>query len=133
MEFTELLDLAYRTTNRREFSPEASGGGVGCALEAESGRVYTGINIDTACSMGFCAEHSAVAAMVTAGENVVRRIVSVNYKGQILPPCGRCREFLSQVSVRNMDAEVMVASDKVVMLRDLIPYHWRDFGADEAA
>lgn len=130
MDFTELKELAYLTTNRREFSPEASGGGVGCALEAESGRVFTGINIDTACSMGFCAEHSAVAAMVTAGESVVKRIVAVNYKGQVLPPCGRCREFLSQISVRNMDAEVMVAPEMVVLLRDLIPYHWREFGAE---
>jgi len=130
MDFTELKELAHLTTNRREFSPEASGGGVGCALEAESGRVFTGINIDTACSMGFCAEHSAVAAMVTAGESVVKRIVAVNYKGQVLPPCGRCREFLSQISVRNMDAEVMVAPEMVVLLRDLIPYHWREFGAE---
>lgn len=71
----------------------AEAGGVGAALLTDSGRVYTGVCIDTSSSMGFCAEHSAAAAMVTAGENRVIRMVAVNWDETVLPPCGRCREF----------------------------------------
>ncbi|MCU9602113.1 hypothetical protein OEV75_13000 [Caldibacillus kokeshiiformis] len=49
------------------------------------------------CSIGFCAEHSAITAMVTAGERKIAKIVAVYEDGSILPPCGRCREFISQI------------------------------------
>ena len=41
---------------------------VGCALISEQDHLYLGVCIDTPSSMGFCAEFSAIAAMVTAGE-----------------------------------------------------------------
>jgi cytidine deaminase len=87
--------------------------------------VYTGVCIDTACSMGFCAEHAAAAAMITAGESQVLRMVAVNWNGGILPPCGRCREFVSQLHPENLNAEVLVGEGVVVALRDLLPYDWR--------
>jgi cytidine deaminase len=43
--------------------------------------------------MGFCAEHAAIASMLTAGESKIMTIVAVNCEGAILPPCGRCREL----------------------------------------
>jgi len=98
---------------------------VGAALLTESGRVYTGVCIDTASSMGFCAEHAAAAAMVTAGESHVVRMVAVNWDGNVLPPCGRCREFISQLHPDNFKTQVMVSLDQVVTLRELLPYDWR--------
>ncbi len=95
------------------------------AILTESGAVYTGVCIDTACSMGFCAEHAAAAAMITAGENRVLKMVAVNWDGHILPPCGRCREFISQLHDDNRAAEVLVDAGVVVTLRDLLPYDWR--------
>lgn len=65
-------------------------GGVGAAIETDTGHIYTGVCIDTACSMGFCAEHAAAAAMLTAGENRIRRVIAVGAEGQVMPPCGRC-------------------------------------------
>ena len=80
--------------------------------------------IDTACSMGFCAEHAAIAAMLTAGENRVEKIVAVNWNRDILPPCGRCREFLMQLG--NPDALVLVAKDTAVKVKDLLPFSWQE-------
>ena len=91
MEFDELYQQAKSVINPRRLSQEAEAGGVGAALLTESGTVYRGVCIDTACSMGFCAEHAAAAAMVTAGENYVVKMIAVNWDGRILPPCGRCR------------------------------------------
>jgi cytidine deaminase len=125
MDFGELYQQAKAVLNPRRLSDEAEAGGVGAALLSESGRVYTGVCIDTSSSMGFCAEHAAAAAMVTAGESRVMKMVAVNWDGRILPPCGRCREFISQLHPENPDAEVIVGEGKVVSLRELLPYDWR--------
>jgi len=123
--FDELYQRAKAVTNPRRLSEDADAGGVGAALLTKAGNVYTGVCIDTACSMGFCAEHAAAAAMVTAGENRVVKMVAVAWDGNVLPPCGRCREFIGQLHPDNFHAEVMVRPDTVVTLRELMPYSWR--------
>lgn len=125
MTFDELYQQAKVLLNPRKLSASAEAGGVGAALLTDSGRVYTGVCIDTACSMGFCAEHAAAAAMVTAGESRVLKMVAVNWDGAILPPCGRCREFISQLHDDNLQTEVMVDTGIILMLRELLPYDWR--------
>ncbi len=123
--FDELCVRARSVLNPRRLSAEAEAGGVGAALLSDSGAIYTGVCIDTACSMGFCAEHAAAAAMVTAGENRVLKMVAVNSDGRILPPCGRCREFISQLHDENLATEVLVDDGVIVSLWKLLPYDWR--------
>jgi cytidine deaminase len=125
MEMDQLYARALRVMKPRRLSPEAEAGGVGAALLCVDGYVYTGVCIDTACSMGFCAEHAAAAAMVTAGESQVLKMVAVGSEGEILPPCGRCREFISQLHDENHAAEVLVAPSTVVRLAALLPFDWR--------
>jgi cytidine deaminase len=125
MTFDELYDRAKSVINPRKLSESAEAGGVGAAILAESGNVYTGVCIDTACSMGFCAEHAAAAAMITAGESRVLRMIAVGWDGHIMPPCGRCREFISQIHDENLNAEVMVGEGIIVTIRELLPYDWR--------
>ncbi len=79
--------------------PSISAGGVAAALETQAGHVYTGINLDLACGIGFCAEHSAVAEMLKARETAIRRIVAIDDEG-VLAPCGRCRELIVQIDRR---------------------------------
>jgi cytidine deaminase len=124
MKFDELYQHAKSVINPRRLSADSEAGGVGAALLTNSGTIYTGVCIDTACSMGFCAEHAAAAAMVTAGENQVIRMVAVNRNGDVLPPCGRCREFISQLHPDNFKTEVMVSSEQVATLRELLPHSW---------
>lgn len=124
--FDELCRRAKSVLNPRRLSNTAEAGGVGAALLTDRGNVYVGVCIDTACSMGFCAEHAAAAAMVTAGESRVVKMVAVNWEGKPIPPCGRCREFISQLDDGNAAAEVMVGDDVVVRLKDLLPHDWRD-------
>ena len=126
MTFDLLLEKAKSALNYRQLSDSADAGNVAAAILTDRGNVYVGVCIDTSCGMGFCAEHSAAAAMITAGENTVKKLVAVNDRGNILPPCGRCREFISQIGENNLDAEVLVKKDTVVKLRDLLPYDWRE-------
>ncbi|HVF63622.1 MAG TPA: cytidine deaminase [Casimicrobiaceae bacterium] len=109
-----------------EFSltkPSLTAAAVGAALETASGTSYTGINLDLACGIGFCAEHAAVAEMLKARETVVRSIVAVNEE-RIVAPCGRCRELLVQVDPRNLDCVVLLPDDRSATLRELLPDAW---------
>ncbi len=96
----------------------------GCALAIDKGNVYLGVSIDTCSSMGFCSEHSAIANMITNGEYKIKKIVAVLEDGTILSPCGRCREFIYQIDNTNLDTEVILGVDKIVKLRDLLPFPW---------
>lgn len=125
MTFDVLYERAKAVLNPRKLSEYAESGGVGAALLTDSGSVYTGVCIDTACSMGFCAEHAAAAAMITAGESRVLKMVAVDWDGSILPPCGRCREFISQLHDDNLNTEVLVDEGVILTIRELLPHDWR--------
>ena len=123
----ELIETATKLVGAYSPSADCSAGGVAAALETAAGNVYTGICVDTQCSMGFCAEHAAVAEMLKARESEIRTIVAVTSPEGILPPCGRCRELLWQVNERNCETRVIVGADKVVTLADLLPQpRWRE-------
>jgi cytidine deaminase len=71
---------------------------VGVALRAESGRIYTGCNVENAAyPSGTCAEAGAIAGMVVAGE---RRIIDlvVMGNGTSVAPCGACRQRIFEFS-----------------------------------
>lgn len=53
--------------------------------------------VDTACTLGICAERNAIFHMITNGENAIRRVIAINHAGKALPPCGACREFMTQL------------------------------------
>ena len=101
---------------------------VGATLLTDRGNVYTGVCIDTGSGSGYCAEHSAIAAMVTAGECRIAAIVAVwrderDGKLYVLPPCGRCRVFILQIDESNLETDVVLGKHKRVRLKDLLPYH----------
>jgi cytidine deaminase len=120
----DLIERALAVVHDR-WAWECHVGMVGAALVSGAGNLYVGVCIDAASGMGFCAEHSAIAAMVTAGEQKITRVVAVwrDETGQphILAPCGRCREFMRQLDPDNIEAEVIVGDGEVVTLRELLP------------
>lgn len=118
-----LIAAARAVLNPRRLSPTVEVAGVGAALRTASGQVFTGVCIDAASGIGFCAEHGAVAAMITAGESRIDSIVAVDWDGAILPPCGRCRELVVQVDPGNAATRVILPG-AVRPMRDLLPDHW---------
>ena len=111
---------ALKVVGSFECSKDCTAGGVGAAVLAASGEIFTGICIDTACSLGFCAEHAAIAEMLKHRQTRIVAVIAVNAKGLVIPPCGRCRELLHQVDPSNWDTNVILG-DAVVTLRDLLP------------
>ena len=63
-------------------------GSVASAIESASGGIYVGVCVDTACSLGICAERNAIFNMITNGESKVRRIVAIMPDGKCGAPCG---------------------------------------------
>ena len=120
----ELIDRAKSVRKSRKIKHGFTVGDVGCALITDKGNVYLGVSIDTCCGMGFCAEHSAIAAMVTHGEHIIRKIVAVAENGMPISPCGRCRELMHQIHEENIDTEVVIRKNKSVKLKDLLPLPW---------
>jgi cytidine deaminase len=103
---------------------------VAAAIETVSGEVYVGVCIDTGAT-GYCAEQAAGAAMVTAGETRIRRVVAVWRDSRIgpdselfvLPPCGVCRRFMVDIDPTNSEAEVVLSATDVRVLKELLPFH----------
>jgi cytidine deaminase len=112
----------HTTTDGRLF------GDVAAMLLTDQGNAYAGVCIDTGSGTGFCAEHSAIAAMVTAGEYRIAKIVAVwrderDGKLYVLPPCGRCRQFIRQIDEANLETDVVLGKEKVLKLKELLPYY----------
>ena len=124
MDFETLYSAALEALNPRKVSEDVETEGVAAALATDKGHIYRGVCIDTACSLGFCAEHAAIAAMFTAGENRVESIVAVGWDKKVMPPCGRCRELLMRLG--NPEARVFLSPDKAVPVKELLPYYWAE-------
>jgi len=126
MDNTQLIDQARAVLRPRKLTDECTVGEVSAALLTSDGNVYVGISISAACGIGFCAEHSAIAQMITHGETLVQRLVALSGDGKFMPPCGRCREMLYQIDRSNLNAEVILSAEKVVSLKDLLPERWQE-------
>ena len=85
MDFNTLLKKAESVLNPRKISTDSWAGSVAAALLSEQGNIYAGVCIDTCSGMGFCAEHSAIAAMITAGESRIMKIVAISKEGIVAP------------------------------------------------
>ena len=98
---------------------------VGSALVTNDGVIFTGASLDLWCGIGFCAEHSAISNMIShSSETQIKTIVAHNGR-KILYPCGRCRELMELIDIRNRDnTEVIISNDQKVKLKELLPGEW---------
>lgn len=125
--WNKLYDAAKQVLNPREISKMIEAGGVAAAIESTSGKIYVGVCVDTACTLGICAERNAIFHMITNGENAIRRVIAINRTGKVIPPCGACREFMTQLmpdSYRTVEIMMDYETNKVVTLSELTPEWW---------
>lgn len=125
--WNELYSAAMEVLNPRKLSRTVDAGGVSAAVESVSGKIYVGVCIDTACTLGICAERNAIFHMITNGENALRRVIAVNRSGKVIPPCGACREFMTQLmpdSYRSVEIMLDYENEKTVTLGSLTPEWW---------
>ena len=125
--WSRLYDAARAVLNPRKISEWMEAGGVAAAVEAESGRIYTGVCVDGACTLGVCAERNAIFNMITSGESRIKRVIAVGWDGKTMPPCGACRELMAQLMPKDYQGiEIMLNNEKneVTTLGALTPSWW---------
>lgn len=123
----DLYAAARAVLNPRRVSKMMEAGGVAAAIEAESGKIYVGVCVDTACTLGICAERNAIFNMITNGESGLRRVLAINSKGKALPPCGACRELMTQLmpqDYRGVEVMLDYEKERIVTLGELTPEWW---------
>jgi cytidine deaminase len=88
---------------------------VGAAVLAASGRIYDGVNVESAAyPTSICAERVAVFKAVSQGERQLLAVAVVTENGG--SPCGACRQVLSEFGA---DMLVLIADDRGKLLREL--------------
>jgi cytidine deaminase len=95
---------------------------VGAAVEAESGEVFAGCNVENAAyPQSICAERNAVTTAATAGVRRLRRVYVM--ADPAAAPCGGCRSVLAEFG--SPETEVMIGdpagAERLVTLGDLLP------------
>lgn len=123
----DLYNAAKAVQNDRVLSEQIRAGCVAAAVESNSGKIYVGVCVDTACSLGICAERNAIFNMITNGENELRRVVALMPNGKTGAPCGTCREFMAQLMPGKCNqVQIMMDYDtnQILTLSELTPEWW---------
>lgn len=97
----ELYDAAKQVLKPWDVSKIIAAGGVSAAVESVSGKIYVGVCVDMACTLGVCAERNAIFNKITNGEDSIKRVIAIDRAGKAIPPCGACREFMTQLMQKN--------------------------------
>jgi xanthosine phosphorylase len=98
---------------------------VGAALRSGSGAIYSGGNVENAAyPIGNCAEASAIAAMVAAGERTILEAAVVAAGDRLCTPCGGCRQRLAEFAGPDLKVHLFSpeAHRKTLTLGELLPY-----------
>ena len=125
--WSEMLEAARAVRKERRVSEYVTCGEVSAAVRSKSGRIYTGVSVDTCSTLGICAERSAIFQMLTQGEHEIDRVLAVLPDGSSGAPCGACRELMVQLMPETYPA-IRVLMDSVsgreMTLGELTPEWW---------
>lgn len=119
----ELIQKAIEAKSKA--LPTYSNFHVGAALLTKDGNVYQGANIETSSySLTICAERTALFTAILEGERKFKAIAVTGDTDDYLPPCGACRQVLSDLCGGNLDVILVnkKGKSKKLKLRELLPY-----------
>ncbi|MDE7228613.1 MAG: cytidine deaminase [Treponemataceae bacterium] len=126
--WTEMYEAAKAVLNARRISAYITCGEVAAAIRSKSGKIYTGVCIDTCSTLGICAERNAIFNMITNGEQEIDKVLCVMPDGSNGAPCGACRELMVQLMPdgKYKDIEIMLdyAGGRTIRLGDITPEWW---------
>ena len=125
--WAKMYQAAKAVQNDRQISEYVEAGGVAAAILSASGRIYTGVCIDTCSTLGICAERNAIFNMITCGEQEIKRVLAIMPDGKCGAPCGACRELMVQLMPEGYkDIEILMDYEdkEVVTLGELTPKWW---------
>ncbi len=126
-QWDRLYEEANAVRKERKISDYVTCGEVSAAILSGSGRIYTGVCIDTCSTLGICAERNAIFNMITNGEQEIAKVIAILPDGSSGAPCGACRELMVQLMPEKYkDIEIMMdyESGRVITLGEITPEWW---------
>ena len=99
---------------------------VGVAALVDDGRIITGCNVENASyGLTLCAECGLISSLINSGGGRLIAFTCVDISGNLLMPCGRCRQLLQE----HGGSKLQLATDEgIKTLADLLPWA---FGPEE--
>ena len=125
--WNEMYDAARAVLLERRISDYVTCSEVAAAVLSKSGKIYTGVCIDTCSTLGICAERNAIFNMITNGEQDIDKVLCILPDGSSGAPCGACRELMVQLMPgRYYDIEIMMdhTTGRTMTLGELTPEWW---------
>ena len=126
-QWDRLYAAAAAVRKERRISDYVTCGEVSAAILSASGRIYTGVCIDTCSTLGICAERNAIFNMITNGEQVIEKVIAILPDGSSGAPCGACRELMVQLmpeKYKGVQIMMDYEAENVVTLGELTPAWW---------
>ena len=126
-QWDRMYEAAKKVLNPRRISDYVTAGEVSAAVMSSTGKIYTGVCIDTCSTLGICAERNAIFNMVTNGEQEIQKVLCIPPVKGKGAPCGACRELMVQLMADNYKGiEIMLdyENEKVTTLGELTPEWW---------
>lgn len=126
-QWDKMYQMAKAVQNGRKISHYIEAGGVAAAVLSASGKIYTGVCVDTCSTLGICAERNAIFQMITNGEQEIEKVLAIMPNGKTDAPCGACRELMVQLmpdKYQNIEIMLDYENKKVVTLGELTPEWW---------
>lgn len=125
--WNEMYKAAKSVLNERRISEYVTCGEVSAAILSRSGKIYTGVCIDTCSTLGICAERNAIFNMVTNGDQEIDKVLCIPPDGSNGAPCGACRELMVQLmpnTYKDIDIMLDYDSQRIIKLGDITPEWW---------
>ena len=126
----EMYEAAKAVLNPRTISEYVTAGEVAAAVLSKSGKIYTGVCIDTCSALGICAERNAIFNMITNGEQEIERVLCIAPFDSDAGPCGACRELMVQLmptSYKDIKIMLNYKTGKTTTLGEITPNWWIDY------
>jgi len=115
----EVIEAARDIMDKRWVEGKHS---IGAAIRTKSGNLFVGVHVEASCGrISVCGEAVAIGVAATQGDTDIAQIVAVTESGDIVPPCGMCRELISDYAP---DAFVILEYDgkpRCVPVLELLP------------
>lgn len=125
--WSEMYEAAKSVLNERRISEYVTCGEVSAAILSDTGKIYTGVCIDTCSTLGICAERNAIFNMITNGEQRIAKVLAIMPDGSNGAPCGACRELMVQLmpdSYKDIEILMDYKTGRIMTLGELTPEWW---------
>ena len=126
MENHELISLAKQKMKPKRVNSRIKVSDAVCVAISAKGNVYYAYSLRASCGLGGCAEQFLIAEMLKNDEYHISKLVVLDELGNLLPPCGRCCELITQLAPENKETQIVLSDTQSITLNKIFCLDWKD-------